>query len=137
MRTEAIKAYQKAWKAANPEKVLACAHARSLRKNPNWVYKPRRKRELGENFGREHAWRCQGLYLGWLDFLDQLAKVRFRCEICQTRLSTSAMADHDHQSGKFRGVLCRSCNFGLGYLKDSSELLESASLYLNRHKIIL
>lgn len=41
--------------------------------------------------------------------------------------------DHDHDTGEVRGLLCDSCNNGLGRFKDSPELLMSALQYLQRH----
>ena len=38
--------------------------------------------------------------------------------------------DHDHKTGKFRGMLCHHCNRGLGNFKDSTMNLEKAILYL-------
>lgn len=53
-----------------------------------------------------------------------------RCEICDgVRLLG---VDHNHKTGKVRGLLCRSCNSGIGQLKDSIELLVSAVEYLRR-----
>ena len=41
--------------------------------------------------------------------------------------------DHDHKSGKVRGLLCQPCNLMLGYAKDLPERLEEGSSYLRRH----
>ena len=55
------------------------------------------------------------------------------CEICCRAVAGSSKAiDHDHKSGKVRGVLCRTCNSGLGFFKNSPKLLRSAISYLKR-----
>ena len=38
--------------------------------------------------------------------------------------------DHNHQTGKFRGMLCNHCNRGLGNFKDNINTLEAAIKYL-------
>jgi hypothetical protein len=38
--------------------------------------------------------------------------------------------DHNHVSGKPRGILCNGCNLGLGNFKDNRESLEAAVQYL-------
>jgi hypothetical protein len=38
--------------------------------------------------------------------------------------------DHDHATGKVRGLLCSSCNVTLGHMKDSPELLTGLLEYL-------
>jgi hypothetical protein len=40
------------------------------------------------------------------------------------------VVDHDHQTGKIRGLLCIHCNRGLGFFKDSPELLRFALKYM-------
>jgi len=42
--------------------------------------------------------------------------------------------DHDHETGKFRGMLCHHCNRGLGNFKDKIENLEKAIEYLKSKK---
>lgn len=54
------------------------------------------------------------------------------CAICgesNQRLQALAV-DHDHKSGKVRGLLCFLCNSVLGFAKDSPERLLEAALYL-------
>ncbi len=40
--------------------------------------------------------------------------------------------DHDHKTGKIRGLLCNSCNRGIGLLRDSPDILLSALNYLRQ-----
>lgn len=42
--------------------------------------------------------------------------------------------DHCHTTHKNRGLLCHSCNTGLGYFKDDPELMEKAAKYLRERK---
>lgn len=50
------------------------------------------------------------------------------CEICQSQAELEV--DHDHVTGRYRGLLCGRCNRALGLLGDSPELLARAALYL-------
>lgn len=58
------------------------------------------------------------------------------CEICQE--SPATCIDHDHNCcvgqkscGQcVRGMLCKSCNWGLGQMKDSPERLRAAAEYI-------
>jgi hypothetical protein len=58
------------------------------------------------------------------------------CAICGTR-DTGKMRrfhlDHDATSGGIRGLLCGTCNTGIGQLRHSEELLRSAIEYLKRY----
>jgi Recombination endonuclease VII len=52
-----------------------------------------------------------------------------RCAICRLREATQV--DHDHASGKVRGILCLQCNAGLGALRDDPRLVYQAIDYLS------
>ena len=56
------------------------------------------------------------------------------CVICSTSFTiTPAKIDHCHTSGIVRGLLCNTCNLGLGHFKDKKELLQNAINYLNQY----
>jgi hypothetical protein len=55
------------------------------------------------------------------------------CAICGTEQPDGKrpfMVDHDHTTGKVRGILCNNCNMGLGWFKDKEEYLTKAIEYL-------
>ena len=57
------------------------------------------------------------------------------CAICGISLKEiKYRIDHDHNTGKVRGLLCISCNTGVGLLKDSPGILASAARYLTNGK---
>jgi hypothetical protein len=52
------------------------------------------------------------------------------CGSHQSTLNHKLNVDHNHDTGKVRGLLCRECNRGIGYLKDSPEILIKLAEYL-------
>lgn len=41
--------------------------------------------------------------------------------------------DHDHKTGKVRGLLCQDCNMSLGHLQDSSQRIQMLLDYAKAH----
>ncbi len=65
--------------------------------------------------------------------LEDYYKMNQNCNICGSReegRGFSMNVDHCHSTGKIRGLLCNSCNRGLGLLGEDN--LRKAILYLNQ-----
>lgn len=82
----------------------------------------RRDRHYRQNYGMSLA-RFDAMYR------EQEGK----CAICrEERNSVELYVDHDHSLGLVRGLLCQTCNAGIGMLKDSPEVLFNAAKYLSK-----
>lgn len=125
-RTCTNREYNRAYRKANPE----IEKARQLRNRGKyrrtWLQaKLRSLRELGI-VDPERA-------------IEALTKPHLSCEICgrdlilpkaDTHWTLQAVTDHNHETRKFRGVLCHGCNRGLGLFKDCADWMESAAAYV-------
>lgn len=49
------------------------------------------------------------------------------------KIGRALNVDHDHSTGKIRGLLCDGCNLAIGIVKDSSSLLLRLAQYLDQH----
>lgn len=61
------------------------------------------------------------------------------CAICGSKESRSCSGhfhvDHDHATGRVRGILCQPCNTALGQLCESETILFACIEYLRKHRL--
>lgn len=77
---------------------------------------------------------CYGIDLE--TYSDLFAAQGGECAICgiHADLFERALAvDHNHETGKVRGLLCHNCNLALGSFKDDVARLQKAVQYLVRN----
>ena len=127
---------------ADPERRAAIAAAMRSRmartdqsgvKNANWKGGRARDLQLKRIATQERAWRVQGLHFTEVEY-QALAEAQNRlCAICHGPSGVMRLhLDHDHETKEVRGLLCHTCNIGLGMFRDSVLLLEAATNYLKR-----
>lgn len=106
----------RAWRKANPEKWRAIKkrHMRKKRQDPEFLVRERIRRH--------------GLTL--LQYETLLAIQNNACAICRRTFKKTPCIDHCHQTGKVRGILCYSCNIGVGVFLDDASIMERAAAYL-------
>ena len=67
------------------------------------------------------------------DYNKMYNKQEGKCAICKIpneELKKDLFVDHDHVTGKFRGLLCMHCNHGVGKFKDNIEIVRNLLNYL-------
>jgi hypothetical protein len=93
-----------------------------------------RKTEKGRASLRRHQLRVKlrkmGISRGSYEAL--LVEQRGVCAICKRPCEQNSRLaiDHDHATGRVRGLLCARCNIGLGYFLDDPLRLQAALEYL-------
>ena len=53
------------------------------------------------------------------------------CAVCP---ASPEHVDHDHETGKVRGILCFNCNQALGNVRDDPAILRKLARYLDKHR---
>lgn len=109
--------YQRAYRAGNSDKLNELRRAR---------YRPLKSR-----------WECRKHQYG-LTGEQWFAMFKAQGECCAICRSTDRggpqdwATDHDHATGKVRGILCHRCNKALGLFKDNPDVMRQAALYIER-----
>ncbi len=86
-----------------------------------------------------HCYKLRQLYsITYAEYQALLNNQGGVCSICNRPQSVVAWeylcVDHDHTTGKVRGLLCNTCNAGIAQFGEDIRLLEAAIVYLRRHK---
>lgn len=70
----------------------------------------------------------------WEDLFNAQGRACALCHVSEGPNDIRAQwhTDHSHETGKVRGILCSTCNRGLGQFKDDPELMRRAALYVER-----
>jgi hypothetical protein len=109
--------------------------AKRRRSARQWREKNRdhfRRKEKERGFVRRYG-------ITWRDFEAMLTAQGNACAICRVPHDPNAPArrgklglhvDHDHKTGRVRGLLCNGCNRALGFVQDRPEVLRAAADYL-------
>lgn len=113
-------AYNRAYYLKNREKLLAKSKAWQ-RAHPEYG---KAKYAKHRAYHRMHRYGVTDeQYQAMLESQDGL------CRICLQPMDPPHV-DHDHATGLVRGLLCDTCNAGIGMLQDSPEILDAAIHYL-------
>lgn len=100
-------------------------------------------REEGKTYwteGNGRAKRLEKYNITVEEYNNMFKKQKGMCKICGTHIQDTEdkkqflSVDHCHETGTTRGLLCDSCNLGLGKFKDNEEYLANAIKYLKEYR---
>lgn len=77
--------------------------------------------------------KCSRYKITKEQYFELMNEYNFKCGICYT--SDSLCIDHDHITGRVRGILCRTCNLTLGRMNEDTKRLYKMISYLNKDTI--
>ncbi|MGA8903747.1 MAG: endonuclease domain-containing protein [Candidatus Bathyarchaeia archaeon] len=115
--------------------------------NPRWAAEYQsRQREYPWNWRRVHPqyiqeWRRTHPYAGAKhrygitedEYHKMAAEQKQRCRICG-RTPKTLTIDHNHETGKVRGLLCRRCNLVVGILENKNTNMPAILAYLESYR---
>ena len=99
--------------------------------NPEKAARSGRERRLRHRYGVDLVW-----------YEDKLKEQGGKCDICgvsqnktsgDTKDNLNFAVDHNHDTGKVRGLLCNQCNRAMGMLGDDVSTLTKAIQYLGKY----
>lgn len=119
---------------SNPEKYNQKKREYRARKGPEYRREIRYRAKERRPWIERHYNLMNNYGLSLDEYNKMLDSQGGACAICGIKHNTdgkSLYVDHDHGTGRIRGLLCRKCNTGLGLLGDGIEGIERVMKYLN------
>ena len=121
-----VRAYQKVWREKNASAVSEYQKQYMARYQENPCVQEKGK--------RLYLWTKYRLRPA--DFNNLWEQQDGKCAICENKMlpkgraPLSVAVDHNHETGVVRGLLCKTCNAGIGQLWDDPDILIRAAEYL-------
>jgi len=107
--------YQRRWRESHPG-------YNAVKKREARAENPQKMRRYSRNWAAQNQEKVKNHRLKTLygitltDWLDIHSRQDGKCAICK-KSTKQLMVDHNHETGKVRGLLCFQCNNGLGYVE--------------------
>lgn len=127
------RAIRRAWYERNREKAIADVKRWQAGNRERHLATQRVRRSRPEVKRRERAGYLKRTFGITLDEYDALLAAQGGgCAICNRppNETISLHVDHDHTTGRTRGILCVRCNNALGLLQEDARLFAAAVTYL-------
>jgi len=119
-----VKSLEDFYHHKNGKLYAACKRCHLDNTGRNAKNNPERRAEL--------QWGYRGVRLTWMEYEQMLDEQDSSCAICKKACGSGRRlsVDHNHETGKVRGLLCLSCNQLVGKLENGTVPLRELLTYL-------
>lgn len=134
------KCYGKEWRKKNPgysqksygrtrEKQLAQGRARYQKNREKVAQYWKEFRKKFPEKGRD--WQLRRDYgITLKDYNEMLRLQNNSCKLCEVSPIKKPAVDHNHTTGKVRGIVCQGCNIVIGFFESRPQAVDNVKQYL-------
>ena len=121
--------YIKKWRKDNKKKISE--NNEKYRKNNKEKIAEQARKRYKENAPKElDRIRLKRYGITGDEYRNILKKQGEKCPICNHDMTKNLSVDHNHLTGKIRGIICNKCNLAIGHADDSPSRLLAMARYL-------
>jgi len=132
-RREQRRAHDKEYRLLNRDKIIAYQNAHRLQHNANnKAYRDAHRDEIHRK--SRISWLKTNYGITPEIYEALLLEQGDGCAVCGSSKwrgkNNRPIIDHDHRTGRIRGIVCHGCNIALGYVHDNPQLAIALAIYL-------
>ncbi len=126
---------------ANPSKGNPnCLHSvcKSCQNKRHTEWSRKEGKEISRRISQRGSWKKKGINLTQQEYDNKFKTQKGCCAICgvtQTKLNCALAVDHNHKTGKVRGLLCAKCNYVVGAIESNGYRIPKAKVYLEKWEV--
>lgn len=121
--------YRKEWAQKNKLRILELDRKWKKENMPKVLYQARLRYHNNPQKELDRI-RFKKYGITGSDFRNMLNDQNSKCPICNKNITKNLSVDHDHITGKIRGLICNKCNLSIGNAEDSPVRLRLMADYL-------
>ena len=132
VQREKRQAYIKSWRLKNKDKIREQSRSYAEKNKERRTklarlrYRKNPQRELDLIRFRKYG-------ISGDEFREIIEKQNGKCPICTNSINKNFSVDHEHGTGRIRGIICNNCNLAIGNAGDSPDRLRAMASYLEKN----
>ena len=125
------KKYIKEWKIKNKDRILGVSRIWAKKNIEKLATRARLRYQKNPQKELDRV-RFKKYGISGDEYREIIKKQGERCPICGNSILKNLSVDHDHVTGKIRGLICNACNLAIANAGDSPDRLRAMAEYLEK-----